>query len=71
MQFNQIRHFNINFLMEEESLVLQSTPYHNYIYSRKDQFPWCNPYFGKGDIELPFQRASLHCDDLVKTSSQW
>lgn len=29
-----------------------------------------NAGFGKGDIEFPFQRASLHCDDLVKTRSQ-
>lgn len=56
--------------MEGKSLVLQSTAFHNYIYRRRDQFAGCNPYFGKGDVELPFQRASLHCDNLVEPSSQ-
>lgn len=56
--------------MEENSLVLQPTACHNYFYSKRDQLLGCNPYFGKGDIEFPFQRASLHCDDLVKTRSQ-
>lgn len=56
--------------MEGKGLVLQSTACHDYIYRRRDQFAWCNPYFGKGDIELPFQRASLHCDNLVQPSSQ-
>lgn len=57
--------------MQEKSLVLQSTACHNYIYRRRDQFAWCSPYFGKGDIELPFQCASLHHDNLVQPSSQW
>lgn len=56
--------------MERKNLLLQSTACHKYIYRRKGQFAGYNPYFGKGDIELPFQRASLHCDNLVEPSSQ-